>query len=121
MVKVTGTVTLDGAPVADANVMFMPVAEGRPANSNKGTDAAGKFTLTTEKLDDGAQEGKYNVIVTGVRRTGVETNPDGTSGDISKMQEVWFVPKKYSQPGNSGLTQTVTKGMPPIELKLSTK
>src|SRR5687768_3127557 len=83
MVKVTGTVTLDGTPVEGANVMFVPASTGKPAQGK--TDAAGKFTLNTDpsKPDDGAQEGEYNIAVSGVRTTGVQVNPDGTSGDAS--------------------------------------
>jgi hypothetical protein len=121
MVKVTGTVTLDGMPVEGANVMFVPASTGKPAQGK--TDAAGKFTLNTDpaKPDDGAQEGEYNVAVSGVRTTGVQVNPDGTSGDASQISQVWFVPKQYANPASSGLRQTVTKGMQPVELKLSTK
>jgi hypothetical protein len=119
MVPVSGVVTLDGAPVADANVMFAPRGDGRPAEGK--TDAAGKFSLTTEKPNDGAMEGDYEVTVTGVRTVGAVANPDGTSGDISQVREEWFLPKKYARRDSSGLTQKVTKGMAPVELKLTAK
>jgi hypothetical protein len=121
MVKVTGTVTLDGAPVAGANVMFMPASTGKPAQGV--TDAAGKFELNTnpDKPGDGAQEGEYIVGVRGVKTTGVQANPDGTSADASQVREEWFVPQRYSYPNTSGLRQTVAKDMQPVELKLTTK
>ena len=118
MVKVSGTVMLDDKPVDGASVMFVPIATGRPAQGK--TDADGKFTLETEKPGDGAQVGEYNVAISGVRTTGVQVNPDGTSGDASQMKQEWFVPRKYSTPGGAG-KQTVAKGMQPIELKLSSK
>lgn len=119
MVPVTGTVTLDGAPVAGVGVMFAPATAGRPAQGT--TDATGKFQLTTEKSGDGVLEGEYEVTVTGVRTVGAAVNPDGTSGDPSQYREEWFLPKKYARRDTSGLRQTVTKGMPPVELKLSSK
>ena len=119
IVPVSGTVTLDGNPVANAAVMFAPTSGGRPAEGTTGTD--GKFQLTTEKPADGAMEGEYEVTVTGVRTVGAVVNPDGTSGDPTQVREEWFLPKKYARRDTSGLRQTVTKGMPPVELKLSTK
>src|SRR5688500_6533032 len=98
MVKDTGTVTLDGTPVDGASVMFVPVSTVKPAQGK--TDAAGKFTLNTDpsKPDDGALEGEYTIAVSGVRTTGVQVNPDGTSGDASQINQVWFVPKQYANP-----------------------
>ena len=121
MVKVTGTVTLDGTPVDGASVVFMPAITGKPAQGK--TDAAGKFALNTDpsKPEDGAQEGEYIVTVRGVRTPGVQANPDGTSGDNSQYREEWFVPKHFSNPASSGLRQTVAKGMQPVELKLTSK
>jgi hypothetical protein len=119
IVPVSGTVTLDGVPVAEANVMFAPVAGGRPAEGR--TDAAGKFSLSTEKPNDGAMEGDYEVTVTGVRTVGAVANPDGTSGDISQVREEWFLPQKYARRDSSGLTQKVIPGMPAVELKLTAK
>lgn len=119
MVPVTGIVTLDGVPVADAGVMFAPTSAGRPAQGT--TDATGKFQLTTEQPGDGAMEGEYEVTVTGVRTIGAAVNPDGTSGDPSQYREEWFLPQKYARRDTSGLRQTVAKGMAPIDLKLSAK
>jgi len=119
MVPVSGVVTLDDNPVAGASVMFAPVSGGRPAEGV--TDAAGKFSLMTEKPGDGALEGEYLVTVTGVRTVGAVVNPDGTSGDTSQVREEWFLPKKYSRRDSSELRQMVAKGMSPVELKLSSK
>lgn len=119
MIPVTGTVKLDGAPVAGAGVTFMPVSGGRPATGE--TDANGNFKLTTEKANDGALEGDYLVAVSGVRTVGVVVNPDGTSGDTTNMRTEWFVPQKYAKPATSNLQQTVSKGMGSVDLNLSSK
>lgn len=121
MAPVTGVVTLDGAPVADAAVMFMPEGGGRPATGV--TDAEGKFALETAEPGDGALIGKHKVTVTGVKVTGMQATEDGLSGvvDPSQIKEEWFVPQKYSKPETSGLTQEVTGDMPPVELKLVSK
>jgi len=119
MAPVSGVVTVDGAPVANAAVMFVPEAGGRPATGL--TDAEGKFSLETMEPGDGALVGKHKVTVTGVKTTGIQATEDGLSGavDPSQIREEWFVPQKYSKPDTSGLTQDVTDDMPPVELKLS--
>jgi hypothetical protein len=119
MVPVTGIVKLDGVPVAGAGVTFMPISGGRPATGQ--TDPNGKFTLTTEKADDGALEGEYAIAVAGVRTVGAIANADGTSGDVSKVRQEWFVPQKYANQATSDLKQKVSKGMPAVELNLSAK
>lgn len=121
MAPVTGVVTLDGAPVENAAVMFVPEAGGRPATGL--TDAEGKFSLETLKPGDGALVGKHKVTVTGVKVTGIQATEDGLSGAVNpgEVREQWFVPQKYSTPDSSGLTQEVADGMPAVELKLSSK
>jgi hypothetical protein len=120
MVPVSGVVKLDGVPVgAGAGVTFIPVGAGRPATGE--TDKDGKFTLTTEKANDGALEGEYSVAVAGVRTVGAKANDDGTSGDVSQVRQEWFVPQKYSNQATSDLRQTVSKDMKSVELNLSAK
>lgn len=64
--SVRGVVTLEGAPVAGATVLFMPDnpdgPDGRrPASGFTSTD--GTFRLTTYKENDGALPGKYRVVI----------------------------------------------------------
>lgn len=60
---VTGTVTLDGKPLADATVIFMPNDETHsPAQGI--TDASGIYTLEQEAKTAGIQPGAYSVRVT---------------------------------------------------------
>src|SRR5207253_2712864 len=44
---VTGTVTLDGVPLDDALISFLPLNDMRKAAAAGTTDAAGKFALQT--------------------------------------------------------------------------
>jgi len=64
---VSGTVTLDGKPLADAWVTFMPVGtkehpDPGPTSSGK-TDAQGKYKLAIEPGKPGAVVGKHKVAV----------------------------------------------------------
>src|SRR5262245_59079264 len=68
--QVEGTLTLDGAPLPDVEVVFVP----EPANGNTGnnasalTDAQGRYRLRTPKDNrDAAAVGAYRVIVTDLR------------------------------------------------------
>lgn len=70
--KVTGTVSLSGAPIAGASVTFIskekqPVAYGR-------TNGSGTFELMTYAPGDGAAAGRYSVLVTKYLGKGSATN-----------------------------------------------
>ncbi len=62
-VSATGTVMVDGKPVAGLVVMFVPKDEkvGRAASGR--TDESGAFQLTTNRMNDGAVTGDYKVLV----------------------------------------------------------
>ena len=61
--RVSGTVTMDGEPLAGVQVTFYPVGgEGRPAIGN--TDEGGSFRLSTFEPGDGAAPGEYEVAIT---------------------------------------------------------
>lgn len=84
VVPVTGTVTLDGKPLADVEVVFHPdPAKGAGGDSASGfTDAQGRFTLRTERTGkDGAALGFYRVVVTDTAGVGDLTNPGGIPGE----------------------------------------
>lgn len=119
LVPVTGVVLLDGKPVANAAVLFIP-PEGRPAEGT--TDAEGKFTLQTFQPGDGALVGLHDVTVTGVRVHGVTATADGLSdADPSKVRYEWFVPQRYSVRETSQLKVEVKPGMGPVTLELASK
>jgi hypothetical protein len=68
-VPVAGRVVLNGQPLANASVVFQPLASGGNVNPGTGsyakTDAAGRFTLTVMgKEVAGAVVGKHHVAVT---------------------------------------------------------
>ncbi len=68
-VSVSGVVTCQGVPVANATVNFTPLAEagraaGQPGRVALGkTDPNGRFTLTTYENNDGAIVGRHTVTV----------------------------------------------------------
>jgi len=96
LLPVTGTVTLDHAPVAGARVQFLPT-EGR---SSAGiTDDQGKFTLIYDVNLTGAIAGQHQVSI-----SLYETIPGKTDDEGQPMSEE-KLPAEYNT--NTKLTATV--------------
>lgn len=99
--KVSGVVTLDGAPVEGATVSFTPASgDGGGVGGSAGkTDAEGRYTLRTVVGDrPGAAVGKHKVTISKFKED--PKNPEG------KGQE--FIPAKFNH--NSTLTFDVPSG-----------
>jgi hypothetical protein len=83
--RVSGTVTMDGSPVADAAVRFEP--EGGVAGTSMGqTDAAGKYELYYSRNYKGAARGEHLVRINTYREA---------SEDKPQMQKE-TIPSKYN-------------------------
>ena len=107
--SVTGTITLDEAPLSDALVMFNPIEGGRPSAAR--TDTAGKYELVYNRDKKGAEFGEHIVEIT----TGDElVQDDDTVKTIAEK-----VPKKYNF--DSELTATVKKGAQEIDFALDSE
>lgn len=85
--SVEGTVTMDGQPLADVTVVFIP-ENGRPAGAT--TDAQGKYVLTFTEGRTGAIPGKNKVTISSLRDSG--EGPDGKP--IPARPET--IPMKYN-------------------------
>lgn len=104
IVPVSGIVTLDGKPLANANVQFQPMAQG---NENPGygsfavTDQSGKFELaiSSQQLQkQGAVVGKHRVSITSgqdkIEYDPKVGSPDGSTPKTRVKPE--RVPEKYN-------------------------
>ncbi|WP_299460727.1 carboxypeptidase-like regulatory domain-containing protein [uncultured Gimesia sp.] len=103
-VSVAGVVTYQGKPVPEATIMLYPVKGRKPASGR--SDAAGKFTLTTFKKNDGAIPGEHKVTV-----NAYESTPQGVS-----MKSA--IPEKYTNQSSSPLKITITEAEPELKLEL---
>jgi hypothetical protein len=80
-VPVSGRVTLDGQPLADVGLIFVPLAKDRD-NPNVGpgslgrTDADGRFTLQTINGEKGAVPVEHVVRMSPASNQGVVSSPD---------------------------------------------
>lgn len=105
---VKGTVTLAGAPVADATVTFLPDGGGRGAVGSTGAD--GRYLLTTFQRNDGAVAGTYKVTVVKMTPGGPEPGPNYRGPRPEEPKHL--LPARYASAKSSGLTATVAEGAP---------
>lgn len=115
---VSGTLTYKGTPLANYQVTFKPTDGRRPALGV--TDAAGKFTLGTNNVGDGAPPGASQVSVTFAPP---EVDNSLTSGGIENPAMLpkpkVKIPAKYGNVATSGLTQDVPDaGLPDVTIDL---
>lgn len=75
---VSGTITMNGGPVAGASVTFSPKS-GQPAAAGR-TDNSGNFTVTTYTSGDGAAEGDFVVLVRKFAIADPSAEPDADAG-----------------------------------------
>ena len=112
VVPVSGILSYQGRPLEHYVISFVPITEG--AGSAIGTtDASGRFTLSTNKPNDGAAPGNYRV---GVVYAG-PPNTNDTPGAESQIEDPKLLPKsptpiptKFNNPEKSEVTQEVPAG-----------
>jgi len=117
---VSGTVLLDGEPLADAAVTFTPTAGGRPAYG--ATDADGHFRLSTFSEGDGAILGEHIATIYKEEADDAildEGNLAGEPADPSPAMPELLVPAQYTRVETCPLRFNVTNDTAPIEIALS--
>ncbi|MHB8898320.1 MAG: Ig-like domain-containing protein [Thermoguttaceae bacterium] len=137
-VAVSGKVTLDGAPVEGAKVVFAPTGGAGMAASGV-TDASGVYKLTTRDPGDGAMAGSYAVMISktevegGAAASAVKpgmTDEEATKAAMEARDAAGgaeattkeLLPEKYKDPAASGLKAEVAAGAPAeINFELTSK
>ena len=103
-VRVSGTVLLDGQPLKEGSIRFVPKT-GRPASGS--INQEGRFILSSptvgNETSSGVLPGKYTVAISTVRVIDDETAE-------------WVAPQKYANPLTSGIEVAV--GGPTDSLKI---
>ncbi|WP_439627821.1 hypothetical protein [Gemmata sp.] len=112
-VPVSGRVTLDGAkPPGPGTIYFNPesaATEGSPLRPATGDfDAEGNYTAKSFVPGDGLLPGKY------VIRVDCYKSPPNMEG----KPVVSFLPPRYRNPNESGLTLAVEPGAPPVTFNI---
>jgi hypothetical protein len=126
--RVTGTVTLQGKPVAGAAITFVPTGEGEAASAI--TDSDGRYALTTWEAGDGARPGEYRVKVSKQEQKAVDPAKMVQNLSIEEEQKIYveskkppppskrLIPSKYEDDQTSGLMHTVEKKPTTFDIKI---
>lgn len=134
MAEVEGTVTLDGKPLANVEVAFLP----DPSQGTKGprstaiTDASGRFRLVADNRIVGVVRGKHRVILTDlhsvppVPRGSLDSAP-AAAGDQQQIKNTpgnalpSRVPGIYSSSSQTPLSREVRSGSQAIDFQLTSR
>ncbi len=129
--RVKGVVTLDGQPLAGAEINLIPVGgKGRAANAH--SDAKGRFSIGTVKEGDGAWPGEYKVTV--IKRVmdpmlTQKLDKSDPQGAIARREQLnkaigsskrTYVPLRYGDANQTPFTVTVPTSSE-LQLDVSTK
>ena len=89
---VSGTVTLDGQPLADGTVSFQPTGEG--TTSSGAVIAAGKYAIARDR---GLPQGKYRVVINAIKPGTGMTLPAGKMpGEEVGTPQVELIPAEWN-------------------------
>lgn len=106
---VSGTVTMDGQPVANATLSFQLSDASRGAAGV--TDDQGRYDLTTFEPGDGAVPGEYLVAIMkyDAASQGAAVSEDDPNYDPNVTESVAknLLPERYASVGTSGLKVTI--------------
>jgi len=109
---VVGKLTIDGKPLANAKVIFLPDAEKANTSTKEPrgtTDATGTFTITTDD-QPGCTPGTYKATVFAmIDRSGEFKSP------------IWLAPLRYTDAKTSGLSVSVVETPTPGQYDLNLK
>jgi hypothetical protein len=119
--RVTGSVTLDDRPLADAEVQFLPQKDRSLGAARGKTDSNGKFEiLVGGKTGQKLKPGKYVVLVTKyVDKKGQPLSAEESANQQAGGNVRNLVPERYSEPDTSEQYAEIKPGtndLPPFKL-----
>ncbi len=103
---VTGTVTLDGQPLAEGLIQFAPADPVSGAVGGGSTIKSGRFTISR---DYGLIPGRYNVSISAPDRGGGKGKPQSPGGGGRSALAKELIPAKYN--AQSDLKAEIKQGV----------
>lgn len=110
---VTGVVTFDGKPVANANIAFDPDNDGPMSVGTTTPEGAFSLSVARERDKPGAKVGSHRVTITAFEEPSSSQNSDPALGSLAMATEseagvTNLLPDRYADFGTSGLTFDVS-------------
>lgn len=128
-VNASGTITLDGSPVAGASIVIMQEG-GENRFAHGVSDSSGRFSLKAFETKDGAVPGQYKATVSKTVEVAGKSAPKSVQSDAlaaggetaSNVSWKNDLPNKYNSPVTSGLSVTVPdNGVSDLSIELKSK
>ena len=122
LVPVDGTVSMDGAPLANASVVFIPAGATQGGPSYGLTDEGGRYALEYQAGQKGAPVGEFKVVCSkwvmpdGSDYVGVPGGPSPMDAGAKEL-----LPAKYSEEYQTTLKATIPPGGGTINLEVTSK
>jgi len=116
-VPVRGTVKLDGKPLPNGTVMFVPL-EGEAGQIALGKIHEGRFDMITTMSSPGVVMGKYGVRIESLNESQASQQGQAIGEGTPLLR---LIPDRYTNHQTSGLNVEVTKGMPSVHLELQSR
>jgi len=120
---VEGTVTLDGEPVAEASVTFVPTMDGQGTETAMGmTNERGVYRLSSMNGRPlaGAVAGEYKVLVSRITAESLTEGQEygAAMGYTVPYRQTHHLPAIYRDPLNPQFTVTVNRGRNRLDFEL---
>ncbi len=117
---VTGVITYNGEPLADATVKFIPT-DSTGSQSYGKTNEKGEYKLQTllGAADAGTTPGEYKVTVDCIETYETGNMIEENGGEVAETKARSVIPEKYNNAETSGLTATVNPGDNAIDFDLT--
>ena len=94
---VSGTVTMDGKPLANAGILFQPIGSAENPNPGRGsagvTDANGRFALKIDGEIDGAVVARHRVCISSVKKSAIDPETGSEDGAPAERE---MIPPQYN-------------------------
>lgn len=120
LVTAKGTVTLDGKPLADADITLVPTGETGGLGGEGRSNANGEFTIASKRGGELISPGEYRAVVS--KRLMPDGSPVPADDDTPPIESPAreSLPARFSSEEASKLTANVAADQP-IKLELKSK
>lgn len=120
-VPVSGTVTLDGKPLANAMITFAPAGKTRGAGASGRTDKDGRYQLTYLRGKMGTPAGQYRVAISKRVMPDGKDVPENDKTPPIESPARETLPPIYSSEQDSTLSATVPEAGGKLDFALKSK